>query len=206
MPVNRQSIKCLLNSERYSEGAGSSWEPSTFSKITRFVKQLIVPFKSLILDCPGGAVESTANEGDTGWVQPWSVKSPHATEQRSPRTIITEPVSCNYGNPCALEPVLHNKKSHPTKKPAHRNEEQSSLVEIRESHTKQTQHSQKIKIVKKKKHLKPQSKSLILTNSVVDSFQQQQQRKPRNLKIIYILYSKSDKPKSSKVIRYIFEK
>ena len=89
MPVNRQSIKCLLNSERYSEGASSSWEPTTFSKITHFVKQLIVPFKSLILDFPGGAVDWSppANEGDTGWVQPWPGRfhMPQSSETHAPQ-------------------------------------------------------------------------------------------------------------------------
>ena len=44
----------------------------------------------------------------------------------------TKPVRHNYWA-CALEPVLHNKRSHRNEKPAHHNEEQPPLAATRES-------------------------------------------------------------------------
>ena len=61
------------------------------------------------------------------WVNPWPRKIPHAMELLNPCTTIfnpvleslraatTEPMCCNYWSPCALEPVLHNKRSHATR-------------------------------------------------------------------------------------------
>ena len=54
--------------------------------------------------------------------------------------------------PACLEPVLHNKRSHRSEKPTHRNEEWPPLAATRESlHTAtKTQRSQKKKKEKKK--------------------------------------------------------
>ena len=43
---------------------------------------------------------------------PWSEKNPHATEQRSLCTAITEPACHNYRSPHALEPMLSKKRGY----------------------------------------------------------------------------------------------
>ena len=53
-------------------------------------------------------------QGEHGF-ELWSGKIPQATEQRRPCATATEPVG--------LEPVLRDKRSHRSEKPAHRNEE-----------------------------------------------------------------------------------
>ena len=82
----------------------------------------------------------------------------HGTRARSPVRedstchIATKPIPQNYGagelqllEPARLEPVLHNKRSHHSEKPAYQNKEQPSLTTTKESlHTAvKTKHSQK---------------------------------------------------------------
>ena len=152
MPVNRQSIKCLLNTERYSKAL---LENPPFSKITHFAKQLLVPFKSLIWNSlveQWTGVHLPMKGTEAGFSLAWEDPTCH----RAPKPIATSTVSSSCWGPCAREPVLHNKKSHPTQQPAHRNEEESPLMEIREStdKAKKTQHSQKIKTNNFLKHIK----------------------------------------------------
>ena len=69
--------------------------------------------------------------------EPWSGKIPHAAEQLGPWATTTEPA--------CLEPVLRNKRSRDSERPAHRDEEWPPLAAARESPRTETktQHSQK---------------------------------------------------------------
>ena len=73
-------------------------------------------------DFPGDPVVKNlpANAGDIG-VIPGPGRFHNASEQLSPCTTATEPTSRNYESPCALEPMLCNKKSHHNEKPVHHN-------------------------------------------------------------------------------------
>ena len=96
--------------------------------------------------------------------EPWSGRIPHAAEQLSPCATATEPalwsprattteLAChNYWareprllRPARLEPVLRNKRSHRSERPAHHNKEWPPLAATRESPltAARTQHSQK---------------------------------------------------------------
>ena len=75
-----------------------------------------------------------ANEGDMGFDSS-SRKIPHARKQLSPCTIATEPVlqslgtatpepmCCNHGSPCTLEPLPRNERRHCSGDPAHHKQE-----------------------------------------------------------------------------------
>ena len=52
------------------------------------------------------------NAGDTASIPPWSGKIPYASQQLSPRAATTKA--------CALEPVLHKKRSRRSENPEHR--------------------------------------------------------------------------------------
>ena len=67
-----------------------------------------------------------ANAGDMG-SDPWPGKIPHAMEQLSLWATTTKAQ-------VALEPVLHNKRSHRNEKPANHNGEEALLPRTRESH------------------------------------------------------------------------
>ena len=54
---------------------------------------------------------------------PWSGKIPHASEQRCRGAIATQPEHRNYSSPRTLEPVLRNKRSCHSEKPAHHKED-----------------------------------------------------------------------------------
>ena len=56
-------------------------------------------------------------------LDPCSGKIPHAAEQLSQCTPVTEPVHCQLLKPEHLEPVLHNKRSHRNEKPVHHSAE-----------------------------------------------------------------------------------
>ena len=81
----------------------------------------------MVWDFPGGTVDKNppANAGDTGSIP--GLGRFH-----------------NYGSPHALEPVLHNRRSHGN---VHRTEEQPLLTATRESRcvARETHHSQEIK-------------------------------------------------------------
>ena len=76
--------------------------------------------------------------------EPWSGKIPHAVELLGPCATTTEPA--------CLEPVLRNKRGRDSERPTHRDEEWPQLAATRESPCTETktQHSQKIKNIKKK--------------------------------------------------------
>ena len=63
----------------------------------------------------------------------WSRKISHAPEQLSLCVTNTESTCCNYRRPCALEPVLCNKRNHRSEKLTHHNKEQPPLTTTRES-------------------------------------------------------------------------
>ena len=69
--------------------------------------------------------------------EPWSGKIPRAAEQLGPCATAAEPAR--------LEPVLRNKRSRDTERPAHRDEEWPPLAATRESPRTETktQHSHK---------------------------------------------------------------
>ena len=56
-------------------------------------------------------------------LDPWSGKIPHAAEQLSQCSTVTEPMHCQLLKPEHLEPVLHNKRSHHNKKPGYHSAE-----------------------------------------------------------------------------------
>ena len=60
---------------------------------------------------------------------PWCGKIPHAQEQLSPSTAITEPTF--------LEPGLHSKRSRHDEKPVHHNEEQPRALQLEKAHAQQ---------------------------------------------------------------------
>ena len=64
---------------------------------------------------------------------PWSGKIPHAVGQLSSCATITEPPGPQLLKPERLKPVLHNKKSHLTEKPAYHNKESPLLAATREN-------------------------------------------------------------------------
>ena len=78
-------------------------------------------------DFPGGPVAKNlpANVGNTGSVPGPGTKIPNAAGQLSQRTTTTEPMSSacepQLPSPWALEPVLHDKRSRRSEKPAHHN-------------------------------------------------------------------------------------
>ena len=53
-----------------------------------------------------------SNAGDAGSIPGQGTKIPHATGHLSPHATATE---------CALQPMLHNRRSHRKEKPTHRN-------------------------------------------------------------------------------------
>ena len=93
--------------------------------------------KSQALGFPVGSVVKNlpANAGDS--FNPWSRKIPHAIEQISPCTTTTEPMCRTYRSRCALETMLHNKRSHHNEKPTHCNEEQPLLAATRKKPAQQ---------------------------------------------------------------------
>ena len=49
----------------------------------------------------------------------------------------TKPMHHNYWSPRALEPVLHNKRSHFNEKPAHRNKSSPHSPQLKKAHAQQ---------------------------------------------------------------------
>ena len=107
-------------------------------------------------DFPGDAVVKNppADAGDTGSSpgpgrshKPWSNKA-RAPQLLTLRSRAREP---QLLKPTRLEPVLRNKRSHRSEKPAHRNEEYPPLATTRESPqaATKTQCSQKKKKIKR---------------------------------------------------------
>ena len=74
---------------------------------------------------PGGSVVKISLPMQETGVQSliWDDRShmPYAVEQRSLYATTVEPGNHNYGSPRALEPVLHNERSHCSEKSAHCN-------------------------------------------------------------------------------------
>ena len=74
----------------------------------------MVQIKSPITDFPRGpAVKNPPTKGRTLRFDPWSRKIPHAERQLSLCAMTTEP--------CTLEPMFCNKRSHHSEKPTHQN-------------------------------------------------------------------------------------
>ena len=74
---------------------------------------------------------------------PWPGKISHALEQVSPCVTTVEQMCRNYWSPCALEPVLHSKRSHHSAKPVYQ-ESNPHLPQVEKaSAAMKTQHRQK---------------------------------------------------------------
>ena len=98
--------------------------------------------KSQIWDFPGGSVNKNS-PADTGNTDLIPSKTPHALEPLSPCTTATGPVVLQLLK-SSLQPVLPNKRSHRSEKPAYHSKEECLLTATRESPlaATKTRHSQ----------------------------------------------------------------
>ena len=86
----------IQTSRSRKHSASNKMNPKSSTPRHIVIKMTKIEDKQKSWDFPSGPVKNLpAKAEDTGF-DPWSWKTPHATEQLSPCATTTEPVSCNY--------------------------------------------------------------------------------------------------------------